>query len=92
MEKPPLILIRINMLKQIMNPGFVTEAWTFSDATVRIYRSTAIVRCVSDLRNGPPGNVTDSRTLYLWVLLQGPQGWQVVAGQRVFPPKPKVPV
>lgn len=72
------------MLKTVAGPE-VWEVFKFSRASIHFYGSTAVVRCVADIRNGtPPKNpVHDGHFNMLLVLVKGQQGWQIVGEQRV---------
>lgn len=61
----------------------VTESMTFHDSTIRIYGNMALVRGVTELRNGKPGAMRENHLNILWVLVKGsgPDGWQIVARQ-----------
>ena len=61
----------------------VTESETFHDNNIRIYGNVALVRAVTELRNGTPGDMHDNHLSILWVLVKGPgpNGWQIVARQ-----------
>jgi ketosteroid isomerase-like protein len=74
------------LLDDVANPMRIWESWKLTHPTVKIYGNTAVVRCISDIVNGPPGKADLSHTRYLWVLLKGPTGWQILAGQRVSIP------
>jgi ketosteroid isomerase-like protein len=78
------------VLKAIRGSG---EGWfmKFSGTTIRIYGDVALVKGITDFRNGQPGKLVDNHLNILWVLVrrpQGPFGWQIVARQttRVEPP------
>ena len=72
------------LLKDVSNPKRVWEIFRLSKPTVHFYGSTAVVRCEADIRNGAPGNVHDGHFTYLFILVKGSQGWQVMGGQRAF--------
>ena len=72
------------LLKDVSNPKRVWETFKLSKPTVHFYGATAVVRCEADIRNGAPGNVHDGHFTYLFILLKGSQGWQVMGGQRAF--------
>ena len=60
-----------------------TESETFHDKTIRMYGNVALVRCITELRNGTEGKMNDNHLNILWVLVKGPgpEGWQIVARQ-----------
>jgi ketosteroid isomerase-like protein len=64
------------------------EAMDFSDATVRVYGTTGLIRANVDMRNSTDGKSTTSHLNILFVWLKGPGGWQLVARQatQVSPP------
>ena len=64
------------------------EAMDFSDATVRVYGTTALIRANVDMRNSTGGKSTTSHINVLFVWLKGPGGWQLVGRQatQVSPP------
>ena len=72
------------LLKDVSNPKRVWEIFRLSKPAVHFYGSTAVVRCEADIRNGSPGNLHDGHFTYLFVLVKGPQGWQVMGGQRAM--------
>jgi ketosteroid isomerase-like protein len=60
------------------------EFMKFSDTTIRVYGDVALVKGITDFRNGRPGNMSDNHLNILWVMVrrpQGPHGWQIVARQ-----------
>ena len=64
------------------------EAMDFSDVTVRVYGTTALIRANVDMRNSTDGKSTTSHINVLFVWLKGPGGWQLVGRQatQVSPP------
>ena len=64
------------------------EAMDFSEVTVRVYGTTALVRANLDIRNSTDGKSTTSHLNVLFVWLKGPGGWQLVGRQatQVSPP------
>ncbi|MFZ0882535.1 MAG: nuclear transport factor 2 family protein, partial [Candidatus Acidiferrales bacterium] len=62
----------------------VYELFKFSNFSIHIYGSTAVVRCTADIRNGaPPAKpMHQGHFNCLIVLVKGPNGWQIVGGQR----------
>ncbi len=64
------------------------EAMDFSDLTVRVYGTTALIRANVDMRNSTGGKSTTSHINVLFVWLKGPGGWQLVGRQatQVSPP------
>jgi ketosteroid isomerase-like protein len=74
---------KAQVLKNIQGPG-VAEFMKFSETTIRIYGDVALVKGVTDFRNGAPGKMLDNHLNILWVMArrpQGPHGWQIVARQ-----------
>jgi hypothetical protein len=69
----------------------VTKDMTFSETTIRIYGSVALVRGRHHNWNGTEGNLHENDLNILWVLLKGPgpHGWQVVARQTTRLPEQK---
>jgi ketosteroid isomerase-like protein len=61
----------------------VTESEIFHDNTIRIHENVALVRAITELRNGTPGDMHDNHLNILWVLVKGPgpDGWQIMARQ-----------
>ena len=62
----------------------VTEFMKFSETTIRIYGNVALVKGITDFRNGQPGKMLDNHLNILWVMVkrpEGPHGWQIVARQ-----------
>jgi len=64
------------------------EAMDFSEVTVRVYGTTALIRANVDMRNSTSGKSTTSHINCLFVWLKGPGGWQLVGRQatQVSPP------
>jgi ketosteroid isomerase-like protein len=76
-------------LVQTTTAGKTTiEAMDFSEVTVRVYGTTALIRANVDIRNSTEGKSTTSHLNVLHVWLKGPGGWQLVARQstQVSPP------
>ena len=74
---------KAQVLKSFEGPNRA-EFMKFSDTTIRIYGDVALVKGVTDFRNGPPGKMLDNHLNILWVLVRrpaGPHGWQIVARQ-----------
>ncbi len=74
---------KAEVLKAFEGPN-KAEFMKFSDTTVRIYGDVALVKGVTDFRNGPPGKMLDNHLNILWVMVRrpaGPHGWQIVARQ-----------
>ena len=71
---------KAEVLKAVSGRGIV-ESMKFNDTTIRIYGTVALVRGITDLRNGSEGKMNDNHLNILWVLVKGPQGWQIVARQ-----------
>jgi ketosteroid isomerase-like protein len=71
------------VLKSVAGPSRA-EFMKFSDTTVRIYGDVALVKGITDFRNGQPGKMLDNHLNILWVMVRrptGPHGWQIVARQ-----------
>ena len=71
------------VLKAVAGPS-QAEFMKFSDTTIRVYGDVALVKGITDFRNGPPGKQLDNHLNILWVMVrrpQGPHGWQIVARQ-----------
>jgi ketosteroid isomerase-like protein len=81
---------KAEVLKAAAGKG-VTESETFHDNNIRIYGNVALVRGVTELRNGNPGDMHDNHLNILWVLVKGPgpDGWQIVARQTTRLPEKK---
>jgi hypothetical protein len=62
----------------------IYEVFRFSNLSVHIYGSTAVVRCAADIRNGAPPTkpMHEGHFNCLIVLVKGTHGWQIVGGQR----------
>jgi ketosteroid isomerase-like protein len=62
----------------------IYELFKFSNLSIHIYGSTAVVRCTADIRNGaPPAKpMHQGHFNCLIVLVKEPHGWQIVGGQR----------
>ena len=74
---------KAQVLKNIQGPS-QAEFMRFSETTIRIYSNVALVKGVTDFRNGQPGKMLDNHLNILWVLVkraEGPHGWQIVARQ-----------
>lgn len=74
---------KAEVLKSIAGPG-VAEFMKFSETTIRVYGDVALVKGITDFRNGQPGKLFDNHLNILWVLVRrpvGPFGWQIVARQ-----------
>jgi hypothetical protein len=71
------------LLKEVAGTE-IYEVFKFSDFSIHLYGSTAVVRCTADIRNGAPPTkpMHEGRFNCLIVLVKGSQGWQIVGGQR----------
>lgn len=69
------------------------ESLTITSHTVRVSGPVAIVRAVMDIRNGPSEDRVRTATgmSVLYVLVKGPQGWQVVARQSTRTAESNIP-
>ena len=79
---------KATVIKAIQGPG-ITESLTFHDTTIRIYGNVALFKGITEMRNGQAGKLSDNHLNILWVLVKGPQGWQIVARQTTRLPEPK---
>lgn len=70
-----------DVIKAVTTGKATTEAIDFSDATVRVYGKTALVKCVVDMKNNTGGKSAASHLSILHVWVKGPHGWQMVARQ-----------
>jgi ketosteroid isomerase-like protein len=57
------------------------EAIDFSEVTVRVYGTTALIRANVEMRHVGDGKTTTFHINALHVWLKGPDGWQMVARQ-----------
>jgi ketosteroid isomerase-like protein len=57
------------------------DAMDFSDVTVRVYGTTALIRAKVEMRNIIDGKATTFHLNVLHVWLKGPDGWQMIARQ-----------
>ena len=74
---------KAEVLKAFDGPG-QAEFMKFSETTIRIYGNVALVKGITDFRNGQPGKMLDNHLNILWVMVkrpEGPHGWQIVARQ-----------
>jgi ketosteroid isomerase-like protein len=69
----------------------IIEAIDFSEVTVRVYGTTALVRANVDFRNNTDGKSTTSHLNVLHVWLKGPGGWQMVGRQSTQTSPPTTP-
>jgi ketosteroid isomerase-like protein len=62
----------------------IYDIFKFSNFSIHIYGSTAVVRCEADIRNGAPPTkpMHEGHFNALIVLVKGSQGWQIVGEQR----------
>jgi len=69
----------------------IIEAMDFSETTVRVYGTTALIRAKVEVRNSTDGKATIFHTNVLHVWLKGPGGWQLVSRQatQLSPPTPQ---
>ena len=67
------------------------EAIDFSEVTVRVYGTTALIRANVDMRNSTDGKSTTNHLNVLHVWLKGPGGWQMVARQATLVGPPTTP-
>ena len=86
---------KAEVLKSAAGPN-VSVFMKFSETTYRIYGDVALVKGITDYRNGPKGALTDNHLNILWVMVrraEGPHGWQIVARQTTrVGPSPGTPV
>ena len=66
-------------------------AMDYSDAKVRVYGKTALIRANLDIRNVTDGKSTTSHLNVLHVWLKGPGGWQLVGRQSSTVSAPTTP-
>lgn len=69
----------------------IIEAMDFSETTVRVYGTTALIRAKVEVRNSTDGKATIFHTNVLHVWLKGPGGWQLLSRQatQLSPPTPQ---
>ena len=65
------------VLQDVSDPKRIWKVFKLSEPTVHIYGSTAVVRCVANIR----GMRDDGHFMTLWVLVKAPQGWQIMGYQ-----------
>jgi hypothetical protein len=64
------------------------EAIDYKDLKVRQYGNTAVVTGDVDFRNNTAGVIAISKLYISFVLVKGPQGWQIVDRQATKYPDP----
>ena len=74
---------KAEILKREAGPERTIVSMKFSDTNIHIYSSVALVNGIVDLRTSSQGRMGDVHLNVLWVLIKGPQGWQIVARQAV---------
>jgi ketosteroid isomerase-like protein len=67
------------------------EAMDFSEVTVRVYGTTALIRANVEMRNSTDGKSTTNHLNVLHVWLKGPGGWQMIARQATLVSPPTTP-
>jgi ketosteroid isomerase-like protein len=65
------------VLQDVSDPKRIWKVFKLSEPTVHIYGSTAVVRCVANIR----GMRDDGHFMTLWILVKTPQGWQIMGYQ-----------
>ena len=55
------------------------DSMIFSNSTVHIYGSVAVVKTTADINVGPKDKLVNHHVNNLFVLVKGPQGWQMMA-------------
>jgi ketosteroid isomerase-like protein len=68
---------KAQVMRAVASGSFVTMR--FSDPTILIYDSVAVVQTTTDLQYRPGGVLVDRHLNQLYVLVKGEQGWKVVA-------------
>jgi hypothetical protein len=74
---------KAELLKAATTGKTIVEGIDFSDTTVRVYGTTALVNSVLDLRNNLDGTRTSAHLSVLQVWLKAAGGWQMVASQAI---------
>jgi ketosteroid isomerase-like protein len=67
------------------------EAIDFSDVTVRVIGTAALIRANVEMRNNADGKSTTNHLNVLHVWLKGPGGWQLVGRQATLVSPPTTP-
>ena len=57
------------------------DAITFSNTAVRVYGTVALVKGITHILAHSGNQQYDTYLNILWVLVKGPDGWQIVARQ-----------
>ena len=68
---------KAQVMRAVASGSFVTMR--FSEPTILIYDSVAVVQTTTDLQYRPGGVLVDRHLNQLYVLVKGAQGWRVVA-------------
>ncbi len=74
---------KAELLKAATAGKTIVEGIDFSETTVRVFGTTALVNSVLDLHNNSGGARTTAHLSVLQVWLKGPDGWQMVASQAI---------
>lgn len=78
---------KAEVLATVKGNAEVWESIDFSNTSVRIYGSVALFKGICDIKSGPPGKPEFHHLDILWILVKGPQHWQIFARQAT-----KVPI
>ena len=66
----------------------ITDSMTFSNTSVRVYEDVALVKGITHILAHSPTQRYDTYLNILWVLVKGPNGWQIAARQPTQVPDP----
>jgi len=86
-----MLQTKADVVKSTTTGRMTIEAIDFSDVTVRVYGTTALIRAKVDMRNSADGKSTTNHLNVLHVWLKGPGGWQMVARQATLASPPTQP-
>lgn len=72
---------KADQLKAVADPNVKSVGIEFYDTRVRVYGNTAIVKTNGRVLDGTPRTPTTSHLVLLYVFLNTPEGWQMLARQ-----------
>ena len=79
------------MIRSTTTGRATIEGIDFSEVSVRVYGTTALIRANVDFRNSFDGKSSTTHLNVLHVWLKGPGGWQLVGRQSTLLDRPAAP-
>jgi hypothetical protein len=84
---------KATFITAVQTPEVKYDSFNAGDISIRIFQETAVATCLWSARGTFKGQRFDGGMRVIHVYINGPRGWQVVAGQStILPPGAQLPL